>query len=89
MIARSQHEDVLTLPEAAAYLRVSEKVLAEVAAAGNVPAREIGGEWRFSRTALEYWLRFPGLHPREYWRLSDRWPFEPPFMDEFFAFVVS
>ena len=49
-------ECVLTLTEAAAFLRVNDKALAEKAAAGEVPARQIGGEWRFLRQALVDWL---------------------------------
>jgi excisionase family DNA binding protein len=74
---------VLTLSEAAAHLRTKEKSLAEMAVAGTVPAREVGGEWRFSRRALEDWLRFPGLHPSEYWPHHPRWLFEGPFLEEF------
>jgi excisionase family DNA binding protein len=48
---------VLTLPEAAAYLRVSEEALRELAAEQGVPARKIGAEWRFLKTALQEWLR--------------------------------
>jgi excisionase family DNA binding protein len=49
-------ECILTLAEAAAFLRVTDKALAEKAAAGEVPARQIGGEWRFLRQALVDWL---------------------------------
>jgi excisionase family DNA binding protein len=76
-------EEILTLSEAAAYLRVPEKGLADLATAGNVPAREIGGEWRFSRRALADWLRFPSLQPGDDWRIHPRWLYESPFLDEF------
>ncbi len=45
-------ECVLTLTEAAVFLRVNDKALAAKAAAGEVPARQIGGEWRFLRRRL-------------------------------------
>ena len=48
--------DVLTLSEAASLLRVEDAPLAELAATGAVPARRIGEEWRFSRTAILHWL---------------------------------
>src|SRR5262249_8754917 len=32
-----------------------------------IPARKIGGEWRFLRKALENWLRFPARQPHEFW----------------------
>jgi excisionase family DNA binding protein len=47
---------VLTLPEAAAFLRVSEAALLLLAANREVPGRRIGSEWRFSKTALQDWL---------------------------------
>jgi excisionase family DNA binding protein len=49
-------ECILTLTEAAVFLRVSDKALADIAIAGEVPARRIGGEWRFLRRALVDWL---------------------------------
>lgn len=48
--------DVLTLGEAAALLRVEERALAAAAGTGEVPGRRIGEEWRFSRPALLDWL---------------------------------
>ena len=47
---------VLTLAEAAAYLRVSLAELAPLAERGQVPGRKIGGEWRFYKPALQHWL---------------------------------
>src|ERR1700676_1942307 len=52
----SATECVLTLTEAAEFLRVSDKALADKATAGEVPARQIGGEGRFLRRALVDWL---------------------------------
>lgn len=47
---------MLTLPEAAALLRLDETVLAAIAEQGEVPGRRLVGEWRFSRAALIAWL---------------------------------
>jgi hypothetical protein len=79
-----QPEDILTLPEAAAYLRVDEQGLADMAEGGNVPARKVVGQWRFSRRGLEDWMRFPGVQPTDYWRIHPRWLLESPFIDELF-----
>jgi hypothetical protein len=49
-------ECVLTLTEAGVFLWVSDKALADKATAGEVPACQIGGEWRFLRRALVDWL---------------------------------
>lgn len=48
--------EVLTQSEAAAFLRVDADELREAAERGEVPARRIGSEWRFSRPALIDWL---------------------------------
>ena len=56
----TQTEHVLTLTEAAAFLRVNEASLADKAAAGEVPAQQIGGEWRFLQRALVDWLYAAG-----------------------------
>jgi excisionase family DNA binding protein len=55
--ATSPTHEVLTLAEAAAYLRILEDALEKLAAERAIPARKIGDEWRFSRTALHDWLR--------------------------------
>ena len=47
---------VLTLDEAAALLRVATDDIVERVEAGTLPGRRLGGEWRFSRTALLEWL---------------------------------
>jgi excisionase family DNA binding protein len=47
---------VLTLSEAAAFLRVSDGSLLQLATLQEVPGRKIGNEWRFSKTALQNWL---------------------------------
>lgn len=54
--AGGDRPEVMTLPEAAAYLRISEAELDRIAAAGEAPAKRIGAEWRFRREALAAWL---------------------------------
>lgn len=46
----------LTLPEAAALLRVDAAVVSRLAESQQIPARRVGTEWRFSRSALIAWL---------------------------------
>jgi excisionase family DNA binding protein len=55
----SQPGDVLTLSEAAAYLRVAESDLKRLAERRVLPGRQIAGEWRFLRAGLQDWLRAP------------------------------
>jgi excisionase family DNA binding protein len=68
-----QAEDVLTLTEAASYLRVAEDELLRLAERHDVPAQRIGGEWRFLKRALGQWLTFGPRFFRDYppWFLAD------------------
>jgi len=47
---------ILTLDEAALLLRVGSSELRSLAERGDVPGREIEGQWRFERSALLDWL---------------------------------
>src|ERR1700682_4136576 len=57
--------EVLTLPEAAAYLRVSEADVVRLTGTQGFPGRLIGNEWRFLKTALQDWLRTPPRPSKE------------------------
>jgi excisionase family DNA binding protein len=48
--------EVLTLEQAAALLQVEPAAVAALAHTGEVPARRVGEQWRFSRAALIAWL---------------------------------
>jgi excisionase family DNA binding protein len=48
--------DILTLQEAAEFLRVPPLTMQRQVKAGRVPGRRIGKEWRFSRTVLIEWM---------------------------------
>jgi excisionase family DNA binding protein len=48
---------VLDILQAADMLGVSRRTLSGMAARGEVPARKVGREWWFPRTALIGWLR--------------------------------
>jgi hypothetical protein len=58
--ARPTLPEVLTLDEAAHFLRVEPQVLADLAGSHAVPARSVQGQWRFLRAALEGWLKGDG-----------------------------
>jgi hypothetical protein len=77
-------EEVLTLQEAASFLRVSVEALSDLAERHAVPAQNIAGEWRFLRRALAGWLasgsdfrRFPP------------WAFEYPPFDEIVHLIAK
>lgn len=54
-IMAGQHS-VLTLREAASYLRVSPGTLEKLAEDGEIPAVEIDGRYRFPKSNLDDWL---------------------------------
>lgn len=56
MPARPTPPEIMTLKEAAGWLRLSERALYDLARQRRVPAAQIGGKWLFPRTALSLWL---------------------------------
>lgn len=48
--------EILTLEEVAAYLRVSERTVADWAAKGDIPCGKLGATWRFKRDELARWV---------------------------------
>jgi excisionase family DNA binding protein len=53
---RDDHAEVLSSEEAAELLRVDAALVEQLAQAGELPGRQLGGEWRFARAALLAWL---------------------------------
>ena len=48
--------EVLTLAEAAAYLRFSEEAVKTAVREQGLPGREVSGEWRFLKAGIQDWL---------------------------------
>jgi excisionase family DNA binding protein len=48
--------EVLTLAEAAAYLRLNEADIVGLVHSQGLPGRLSGNEWRFLKAALQQWL---------------------------------
>ena len=48
---------VLTLEEAANYLRLPKEIVERQAARGQIPGRCIEATWRFLKAAIDEWLR--------------------------------
>jgi excisionase family DNA binding protein len=51
--------EVLALPEAAVYLRVTEAELLRLVDDQALPGRPFGREWRFLKSAIQDWLKTP------------------------------
>lgn len=49
--------DVLTLEEAASYLRLPKEIIERQATQGQIPGRQIEDTWRFLKAAIDDWLR--------------------------------
>jgi hypothetical protein len=56
--------EVMTLAEAAMWLRVSEEGLKADAVAGRIPARQVAGEWRFNKAVLLVWFAESEKRPK-------------------------
>lgn len=51
--------EVLTLPEAAAYLRLPEMEVVSLVHSQGLPGRFAGSQWRFLKSAIQEWLSKP------------------------------
>ena len=56
-MSRPIPEKVMTLAEAAKFLRVPVDQVRTLADDGKLPGRKIGDEWRFLKSMLVVWLR--------------------------------
>tara|TARA_R110002110_G_scaffold411566_2_gene636065 strand:+ start:7087 stop:7275 length:189 start_codon:yes stop_codon:yes gene_type:complete len=50
------NDEILTLKEVAAYLKLAEKTAYRLAAEGKLPGFKVGGSWRFKREDIEKWI---------------------------------
>lgn len=49
--------DVMTIEELARYLNISSDTAYKYAAAKYLPGFKLGGRWRFSRKAIDAWVK--------------------------------
>jgi excisionase family DNA binding protein len=52
----SKREQVMTIDELAAYLKVAKSTLYKLAQEGRVPGQKVGKHWRFRKDAIDRWL---------------------------------
>lgn len=78
--AKETTQEILTLSEAAAYLRLPETDVLRLVAEQALPGRRLANEWRFLKTAIQDWLR-TGPQPKannEAWmELAGAWKDDP------------
>ena len=49
-------DEILTISDVASFLKVTEKTLYGLAQKGDLPGFQVGGQWRFRRTAIDSWI---------------------------------
>lgn len=49
-------DEILTLREVAAYLKLAEKTAYRLASEGKLPGFKVGGSWRFKQSDIEAWI---------------------------------
>ena len=49
-------DQIMTVKEVAAYLKVNDRTVYRMAAGGEIPAFKVGASWRFKQTELETWM---------------------------------
>jgi excisionase family DNA binding protein len=61
--------EVLTLAEAAAYLRAAESDVLRLVREQGLPGRKVGDDWRFLKAAVAGWLGTPAApDPSQFWQ---------------------
>jgi excisionase family DNA binding protein len=53
--------DVLTIEELAAYLKIPKSTLYKLVREGKIPSQKIGRHWRFRKGAIDHWLDDPPI----------------------------
>ena len=56
-----QEQSILTLQEAAEYLRLSEMTVLRLANQGIIPGAKIGRQWRFTQEAILELVKHPEI----------------------------
>lgn len=49
-------DQVLTLEELAAYLKIPKSTLYKLVQEGRIPGQKLGKQWRFAKKAIDQWL---------------------------------
>lgn len=49
-------DQVMTLDEVAAYLKLPKSTTYKLAQEGRIPGQKLGKQWRFGKVAIDRWL---------------------------------
>lgn len=61
---KDEIEEIFTLDEVAAYLKVGKRTVYRLAAAKKIPAFKVGGTWRFQRQEIDQWIKRQTADPQ-------------------------
>lgn len=50
-------DEILTLKELAAYLKLTEKTAYRLTSEGKLPGFKVGGSWRFKASTIQDWIK--------------------------------
>ena len=53
----TSQDDILTIPDVANLLKVADKTVYSLVQRGDLPGFKVGCQWRFSRTAIDSWIK--------------------------------
>jgi excisionase family DNA binding protein len=56
MAERTVDIEILTLPQVAGFLKVTDRTIYRLVAARKIPAFKVGGTWRFSAADIQKWI---------------------------------
>ncbi len=56
----AENKEILTIEEAAEYLRLGKRSVYKLAKSGKLPAKMVLNKWRFEKEALREWVRKVG-----------------------------
>jgi excisionase family DNA binding protein len=57
----SSRDDILTIDEAAVYLKISPRLLYKLVKQNKIPAMKLSNKWRFDRDVLKDWIARKGV----------------------------
>tara|TARA_R110000744_G_scaffold326256_1_gene432028 strand:+ start:69 stop:254 length:186 start_codon:yes stop_codon:yes gene_type:complete len=49
-------DEIFTIKEVAAYLKLAEKTTYRLASEGKLPGFKVGGSWRFRKKEIDRWI---------------------------------
>ena len=55
-------DEILTIKDVAAYLKVNERTVYRLATSKKIPAFKVGKAWRFRKDELDQWIRQQSNH---------------------------